>query len=96
MGSKPSLDEQLDGFGGDVEVDLLGTQPLLDLSQQDADDVAHVVARERVEHDHVVDAIQELRVEGALQLVLDRALDLLELLRAVPSACLNPRCRAAR
>src|SRR6267378_4959855 len=71
--------QQLGGLGGDVEVDFLGTQSLLDQPQQDSHDRPHVLARERVEHDHVVDAIQEFRVERALQLFVDRALDFLEL-----------------
>src|SRR2546423_1317733 len=54
-------------------------EPVAQLAEQDGHDVAHVVARERVEHDDVVNAVQELRVERPLQLVLDGALDLGEL-----------------
>src|SRR5258705_6023177 len=64
------VDEQLDGLGGEIELDLLGAQPTLDLAEQDAHDLSHVVARERVEHDGVIDTVQELRVERALELIL--------------------------
>src|SRR5258706_5436865 len=78
---EPAIDEQFDGLGGDIELDLLDPQTLLDLAQQDSDDAPHVVAREGVEDDDVVNAIQELRVERSLELILDRALDGLELRR---------------
>src|SRR5438874_4157798 len=78
-GVEPAVDEQLHRLLGDVEVHVLGLEPVVNLTQEDPHDLAHVVARERVEHDDVVNAIQELRVERSLQLVLDRALDLGEL-----------------
>src|SRR6266571_558258 len=77
-----AVDEQLDRLFAGIQLDLLCTQSLLDLTEEDSHDVPHVVARESSEHDDVVDAIEELRVEGALELVLDRALDRLELRRA--------------
>jgi hypothetical protein len=54
-GIESLVDEQLHGFGRNIEMNLLSTQSLLDLSEQDPNDVAHVIARERMEHDHVVD-----------------------------------------
>src|SRR5258706_5231152 len=73
------VDEEFAGFGGDIELDLLYTQPLLQLSEQNPHDRPHVFARERVEHDHVVDAVEELGIECPLEFVLNRALDGLEL-----------------
>jgi hypothetical protein len=83
------LDEELDGLGADLQLDVLGAKAGFHLSEQDSHDVAHVVARERVEDDDVINSVEELRVERALELVLDGALDRGELLGA-PSACLNP------
>ena len=94
-GIESLLDEQLHGLGSDVEIDLLAPQPVPDLPEQDRDDVAHVVARERVEDDDVIDSVEELRVEGALELVLDGALDGGELLRP-PLRLLEPQVPAAR
>jgi hypothetical protein len=81
-GVEAALDEELHGVLRDVELDLLDAEAFLDLSEQDADDLPHVVAREGMEHDDVIDSIQELRVERALELVVDRALDGGELLHA--------------
>src|SRR6266850_466689 len=88
------VDEQLDGLRADLELDLLDAQAFFDLAEQDAHDTPHVVAREGVEDDDIIDAIEELRVEGTLQLVLDRALDGLELRRAA-LRLLEPQVLAA-
>ena len=63
-------------------MDLLRVQTLLELAGEDIHDLAHVLARQGVEHDHVVDAVQELGIEGPLELVMDRGLDRAELLHA--------------
>src|SRR5439155_22626594 len=77
-----ALDEEFDRLRNDLEVDLLRVQTLLELAGEDIHDLAHVLARQGVEHDHVVDAVQELGIEGPLELVMDRGLDRAELLHA--------------
>ena len=81
-GSKPRSTRNSTAAGLDVKDDLLRAETVADLLEQDEDDGLHVLARERMEDDDVVDPVEELRVEGALQLVLDRALDGGELLLA--------------
>src|SRR4029450_6135346 len=73
----PLLHEEIEGRRGglhrDALVGQLGVHPL----HHEADDVGDVLAGEAVEHDGVVDAVDELRPERALELLHDPALHLL-------------------
>ena len=57
---------------------------VLHVGEQDGDDLRDVLLAKRVEHDHVVDAVQELRPEVLLDLAPDRVLDVLTRLAEFP------------
>ena len=67
---------------GELERQLVLGQPLPHVLEQDRHDLRDVLAAERVEHDHVVEAVQELRVEDDLELFLHLLLHPLERRRA--------------
>ena len=77
------LHEQFRRRVGELERQLVLGQTLLDVLEQDRHDLRDVLARERVEDDHVIEPVQELRVEDDLELLLHLLLHPLERRRAV-------------
>src|SRR5262249_2415994 len=70
----PLRDEQIDPRIVERDVDAVRLEPLGDLAQKNAGDLGHLRTVERMEHDRLVDPVQELRIEGLLELVEDRPL----------------------
>ena len=56
----------------------LVAQAALHLAQEDRHDLRDVLLLERMEHDHVVQPVEELGVEDLVDLVLDLLLHLVE------------------
>ena len=54
---------------GQLDVDLAILEPLHEAAQLDVDDLPHLLARQRVEEDDLVDAVEELRPEVLAQRV---------------------------
>ena len=77
------LDEVLAGGGGDVEGDLEVGEALGHLGELEVHDAVHVLLAELLEDDDVREAVEELRLEGALGLVEDALLELLVVARRV-------------
>src|SRR5713101_3952082 len=75
-GVKALLHEEIQGALRGLELDALVRDLGIDAGQHEADDGRDVFPRQRVEHDDVVDPIDELRAEGALELVEDLFLHL--------------------
>ena len=65
------LDEELLGFFGEFELETSFAEPLADLFQLDVDHLLEVVDREVVEHDDVVETVEELRSEDLLDPFVD-------------------------
>src|SRR5690606_8540111 len=61
------LAEEILGLIGQLQVVAQFADALVHIAQLNVDDLVDVLALERVEHDDVVDAVQELRCEGLLQ-----------------------------
>ena len=72
-GSKPFSIRKSVRLGRHDELDLVILEALLHLAEQDLHDLHHVMLGELAEHDDVVDAVQELGIERALDLVHDPA-----------------------
>src|SRR5688500_9030685 len=81
------LDQELYRRRGELD---LVAQPPLYLAQEDGDDLRDVVLGERVEHDDIVEPVQELRIEDLVHLLLDRVLHLLEASPRI--AAVEPEC----
>src|ERR671924_1566970 len=71
------LGKQAFGPVGEDNLHVLGLQLLADALHHQVDDGLHVLLGERVEHDDLVDPVQELGTEGALQLFHHLVLHLL-------------------
>ena len=71
------LENPLLGFLGDRDGDGLLRQVRVELLHQQLDDLDQVGVVERLEEDDLVEAVEELGVEGLLDFVLDQLLDLL-------------------
>src|SRR5215468_1900800 len=65
------LDEEIQRYPRRLELDALVGELGVDAGDHELHDGRDVLARERVEHDDVVDPVDELRPEGALHLVHD-------------------------
>src|SRR4030095_5857657 len=65
------LDQEVLRLRAQIERDVVLLEPLPDLIQEDVDDLDHLLLAERMEDHHFVDAVQELGVEGPLDLVHD-------------------------
>src|SRR5262245_22013115 len=74
---EPLLHEELQGGRGWLELDALVGQLCVDAADHEPDDAGDVVLAQAVEDDDVVDAVDELGPEGALQLVQHPLLHLL-------------------
>ena len=59
--------EPADGGGGDAELYAVGGEHLLHAFYLQADDFLNLVAAEGREHDYLVDAVEELGADGALE-----------------------------
>src|SRR5687768_11276022 len=57
------LREEVARRRGELERELLLRETLLNVPQQNSDDLADVLLRQRVEHDHVIETVEELGVE---------------------------------
>ena len=68
---KATLGEQLLSLVGQLQIDVLGLQLLLDAADHQVDHLDDLLGRQLVEHDDVIDAVEELRTEVLLQLVVD-------------------------
>src|SRR5437867_1537515 len=68
------LDEQIHHLILEVQRDPVSLHAVRDLAEQDLGDRAHLRPVERVEHDHLVDPVQELRIEHSFYLIHDRVL----------------------
>jgi hypothetical protein len=67
------LGQQVLGALGQLHGDVLGLELLDHAPHHQVDDALHLLARELVEDDHLVDPVQELGPEVALELVHDLA-----------------------
>src|SRR5688572_21054799 len=65
------LHQELGGGLSQLERELLVTQALLNILEEDRHDLRDVLLRERVEDDDVVEPVEELGIEGVLHLFLD-------------------------
>ena len=63
----PFLHEEFLGPVGELNLDFAIGEPLHQPAQLDVDDLLHVLARQRMEHDDLVDAVEELRPEVLAQ-----------------------------
>src|SRR4051812_11498739 len=70
----PLLDEQVLGVLGQLQLQLAVRQRLADAAQEELDDRLDLLLLQLVEHDHVVDAVEELGAEDLLQLSHDPVL----------------------
>ena len=68
---EPFVDDLVLGSVADAEVELLGSQVHRHLGEHQVDNVAHLRHVKAVEHHHRVDAVEELRAEGPLELLHD-------------------------
>jgi hypothetical protein len=73
------LGQEVLGLVGELQVVAQLGDALVQVAQFDVDDLVDVLPLQRVEHDDVIDAVEELRSEGLLQRLLDDA--------AVVSSC---------
>ena len=79
-------EQPLLGLGRDLDAQPALGQGGVDVLEQDVDDRPQLALAQRVEDDHLVDAVDELGAEGAPQLAQDLLLDALEArLRRSPS-----------
>src|SRR6185437_4746070 len=79
------LHQELGGRVGELERQLLLRQPLPHVFEQDRHDLGDHLAAQRVEHDHVVEPVQEFRVENVLELVAHLVGTALPILLLVPA-----------
>src|SRR4051812_8826993 len=68
------LDEQVLGVLGELQLQLALRERLADAAQEELDDRLDLLLLQLVEHDHVVDAVEELGAEDLLQLSHDPVL----------------------
>src|SRR5690242_7775472 len=71
-------EEPLLGLARDLHLEAPLGQRLVDVGEEDVDDRAQLLLAQWVEDDHLVDAVDELRAEAALELGQDLLLDALE------------------
>ena len=69
-----ALDDKLLRPVGDAELERAIGQTLSEPFDHDVDDAGEVVFRERLEEDHLIETVQKLRAERAVQLAHDGAL----------------------
>jgi len=75
---EPAVHEEVRPRGRQAERQLFLAEALLHLPQEDDHDLRDVFPRERVEHNDVVQPVQELGIEGLVDLLLDLLRHLLE------------------
>ena len=72
------LCDEVDGGIGDVDLDVVGGQHLLHAAELHPHDVGYLALVQRLEHDDIVDTVQELRPHELLQLLHHLVTGLLE------------------
>ena len=66
----PVIDQKLNCRIGQLDRDFLLSQTLLHVGEQDRHDFRDVLLSKRVEHDHIVETVEELGVEHAPHFLL--------------------------
>ena len=82
-GVEPVEGERLLGRGRKPELDAVAAEAVAHVAELDVHDFLDVLETEGVEDRHVVDTVQELRLESLAQGVVDLALDLVRVARRV-------------
>src|SRR3954469_5174109 len=78
LGVVALLGEKLLGRVGDLDVDALALEVLVQAGEHDADDLQHILLGEGLEDDDLIHPVEELRPEGTLQSLASTPLGLAE------------------